>query len=173
MRHIRQCVKKQSTLLILQAIRLASDLLLVNFQRVTVVHLQLDCNVSTESSACAGKGEGRVGAKLLRWGGTYSIGSIFRPDTSAIKQETDGRHLLSLAFTESVHQFLELGRSLYLEEDFIVVVGNFDIQVIRGCGASFLGRLSLLVGHGRSEEISAGLDASMKMTLSILWSQKN
>ena len=46
---------------------------------------------------------------------------------------------LSLAITECVHELVELGGALYLEEDFVVVVGDFYVQVLslglfRCCG---------------------------------------
>ena len=37
--------------------------------------------------------------------------------------------MLALAITESVHEFGKLGGSLDFEEDLVVVVGHFDVEV--------------------------------------------
>lgn len=38
---------------------------------------------------------------------------------------------LSLAVAEGIHQFLQLRSPLDLEEDFVVVVSDFDVEVFR------------------------------------------
>ena len=67
---------------------------------------------------------------------THRIGTISRVDSSPIKQESNILHGLALSFTEGVHEFTELGRALDLEEDFVVVVGDLDVQVL-GLGLLF------------------------------------
>lgn len=61
---------------------------------------------------------------------TYLIRAICSLNTTAIEEESDGVWCLALSFTESIHQFLQLGRTLDLEEDFIVVISNLDVQVL-------------------------------------------
>jgi hypothetical protein len=39
--------------------------------------------------------------------------------------------LLALAIAEGVHQFFELCCSFNLKEDFIVIIGDLDIEVLR------------------------------------------
>lgn len=79
---------------------------------------------------------------FLYRGGTHSVGCVFGADTGSVEQESDRGHLLALALTEGIHQLLQLSRSLDLEEDLIVVVGNLDVQVLNGRGAALL-----LSGH--------------------------
>lgn len=62
----------------------------------------------------------------------YRIGCILWSHSSAIKEETDRRGLLSLTLTESIHKLLQLRAALDLEEDFIVVVCDLDIEVLDG-----------------------------------------
>ena len=38
---------------------------------------------------------------------------------------------LALALAEGIHQLLELGGALDLEEDLVVVVGDFNVEVLR------------------------------------------
>lgn len=70
--------------------------------------------------------------------GTYRVRSVFGAHTGSIEQETHGGHLLSLAFAEGIHELLQLRGALNLEEDFIVVVGNLDVEVLHRGGAAFL-----------------------------------
>lgn len=65
---------------------------------------------------------------------TYRIGCIFRAHTGAIEKKADRRRLLSLPFAERVHQLLQLGCALDLEEHFIVVVGHLDVEVLDSRG---------------------------------------
>lgn len=50
--------------------------------------------------------------------------------------------MLSLALTECVHEFLQLGGALDLEEDLVVVICHLNVKVLGG------GRF--LVGHDES-----------------------
>ena len=40
--------------------------------------------------------------------------------------------MLSLTFAKSIHQLLQVGRALDLEENFVVVVGDLDVEVLNG-----------------------------------------
>jgi hypothetical protein len=51
-------------------------------------------------------------------------------DATAIEQETDGSGSLALSLAEGIHQFLESSGPLDLEEDFIVIVRDLDIQML-------------------------------------------
>ena len=63
-------------------------------------------------------------------GKTNSIWRIRWLDSATIKEEANGGGVLPLAFAEGVHELLELGGALNLEEDLVVVVGNFDVEVL-------------------------------------------
>jgi len=78
---------------------LASDLLLVDFQRVAISHVE------------------RV--RRILW-----------PNAGAVKEEANGGNLLALALAKGIHQLLQLGGPLDLEEDFVVVVGHLDVEVL-------------------------------------------
>jgi len=58
---------------------------------------------------------------------------IRRVHTGSVEEESHTAGCLSLTFTEGIHKFLELRCSLDLEEDFVVVIGYFDVQVL-ACG---------------------------------------
>lgn len=67
----------------------------------------------------------------LRDGGgkPYSIRCVSWLDTRAFKQESHSAGTLALAFAKCVHQLFQFGASLDLEEDLVIVVGDFDIEV--------------------------------------------
>lgn len=64
-----------------------------------------------------------------------TVGSVGRLNTLALEQESDRGHALALALAESVHELLELGRSLDLEEDLVIVIRNFDVEVLGASGS--------------------------------------
>jgi len=101
---------------------MATDLLLMNFKSVAVLHIQL-------------------------------VRAICRLNTTTIEEEADRVWCLALSFAEGIHQLLQLGRTLDLKEDFIVVIGDFDIQVLRNGGLWLLASgASFIVGHFESLE---------------------
>ena len=65
-------------------------------------------------------------------GETYSVWGIFGSYTGAVEKEPNGGHLLSLTFAKSIHQLSQVGRALDLEEDFVVVIGDLDVEVLNG-----------------------------------------
>ena len=46
-----------------------------------------------------------------------------------IKQEPDCSRRFSLSLAKGIHQLLELGGALDLEEDFVIAIGDFDVEV--------------------------------------------
>lgn len=73
---------------------------------------------------------------------TYGVGSVLGANSCTVEQEANGSHLLPLTLTEGVHQLLQLGRALDLKEDLIIVVGDLNVEVLRGSRAFLLGRHS-------------------------------
>jgi hypothetical protein len=61
---------------------------------------------------------------------TYLIRAVRRLDSASVKEESNRVRRLALSVTEGIHQFLELCRPLDLEEYFVVVVGDFDVEVL-------------------------------------------
>lgn len=66
-----------------------------------------------------------------RQGSTYSIRRIFWPHASTVEEKTHGGHLFALTLAERVHELFEWRRSLDLEKDLVVVIGDLNIQVFR------------------------------------------
>ncbi len=125
-----------------QRTHLASNLLLVDFKSVTIRHIQLEKGkrVSHMYSYCEFR---------IRHEGpnrTYSVRRVLRSHSGAVKKETDGGGLLSLPFTEGIHEFLQLSRPLDLEENLIVVISDLDVEVL---DSASWGLASLwCIGHG-------------------------
>ena len=69
--------------------------------------------------------------------GTDSIRRISRLDSAPVKQEAHRVASFSLTIAKRVHELLELGRPLDLEEDFVVVVGDFDVEMFWLTGLAF------------------------------------
>jgi hypothetical protein len=61
---------------------------------------------------------------------TYTLWVIRRVDSCTIEQEAHAARALALTLTERVHELLELSCALDLEEDLVVGVGDFDVQVL-------------------------------------------
>jgi hypothetical protein len=60
----------------------------------------------------------------------YRIRAISILHTTTIEEEADGAASLALSITEGIHQLLEGRRALDLEEDLIVIIGDFDVESI-------------------------------------------
>ncbi len=60
---------------------------------------------------------------------TYLVGCIGWLHTRSLEKESDGVQALALSLTESSHELFQLCASLDLEEDLVIVVGDFDIEV--------------------------------------------
>lgn len=119
-----------------------ADLLLVHFQGVSVLHLQLE--VSTLAYA-PGDGNGTAAHDV-----THRVGVVMGMDADTIEEETDALWTPAASLAEGVHQLLELRCPLDLEEDLVVVVGYFDVEVFDGCRGVVLSPVvgSVVGGHG-------------------------
>jgi len=56
--------------------------------------------------------------------------TVGRLNTAAIEEESDRGGRLALSFAKSVHELLQSRGTLDLEEDFIVVVGDLNIEML-------------------------------------------
>lgn len=63
----------------------------------------------------------------------WAISSLY---TTAIEEESDRVGSLALSLAEGVHQLLQGGSTFDLEEDLIVVIGNFDVEMF-GLASAF------------------------------------
>lgn len=97
---------------------LTTDLLLVNLEGVSVLHLEL-----FNASVLAYK-------QKLRQMSTHRFRVISGVDSLAVEKESHTCGALALALAEGVHELLELGGALDLEVNFVVVVGHLDVQVL-------------------------------------------
>lgn len=61
---------------------------------------------------------------------TYAVGTVGRLDASSVEEEADRSRLFPLSIAEGVHELFQRRRTLDLEEDFIVIVGDLDIEVL-------------------------------------------
>ena len=85
-------------------------------------------------------------------GNAHRIRRILTRHPLAIEQKPDCLCVLTLPVAKGIHQFLEFGTPLDLKEDFIVVVGDLDVQMLGGLRClTTIGRL-VLVGHLRRVE---------------------
>lgn len=62
---------------------------------------------------------------------TYRVWVVGWVDSLTVKQEAHAGWGLALTLTEGVHELLQLGRALDLEEDLVVVVRHLDVKVLR------------------------------------------
>lgn len=62
---------------------------------------------------------------------TYRLGVVRGLHTLPVEQEPYTASGLALSVAEGIHQLLQLGCPLDLEEDFVVVVGDLDIEMLR------------------------------------------
>lgn len=96
----------------------------MNFERITIGHVELVA-ISIQ-----------VIVSLVVFGSasfsiTYRIRAVLISDTLAIEQEPHRSAVLARTFAESVHEFFKLCRAFDFEEYFVVVVCDFDVQVLR------------------------------------------
>ena len=61
---------------------------------------------------------------------SYRFWTVGGLHTATVKEESDRGGSFALSFAEGIHQLLEGGRPLDLEEDFVVVVGHFDVEML-------------------------------------------
>ena len=61
---------------------------------------------------------------------TYRVGCVIGLNTLPLEQEPDRVHSFALALAKSRHEFVEFGTALNFEEDLIIVIGNFDVQML-------------------------------------------
>lgn len=82
---------------------------------------------------------------------TYRVGGVALLNSLALEQETHGLDVLALSFAKGSHQLLKLSGTLDLEEHFVVVVRDLDVQVLAtGRGVLSLSRRAaalVLAGH--------------------------
>ena len=74
---------------------------------------------------------------------THHLGVVGRVDSGAVEEEANAGEGLALTLAEGVHELLQLGGTLDLEEDLVVVVGDLDVEVL-----GLLGSVVLVAGGG-------------------------
>lgn len=60
---------------------------------------------------------------------TYSIRRVSRLHACTVKKEAHRADGLALAFAKRIHQLLQLGAALDLEEDLVIVICDLDVQM--------------------------------------------
>lgn len=95
-----------------------TNLLLVDFERVAIGHLELRQKLARYSIAFT----------PTRY--AYCIWGVRRVDTLTVEEEAHAVGSLSLTLAEGVHELLELGGTLDLEEDFVVVVRHLNVEML-------------------------------------------
>jgi len=87
-------------------------------------------------------------------GHVQSVWRVTRLNARPIEEKSDSGQLFALPFAESIHQFFQLCRPFDLEEDLVVSIGDFDIEVLGrwGCSRVFsVGRRLALIRHVEME----------------------
>lgn len=69
---------------------------------------------------------------------THHLRVVCGVDSGAVEEEAHAGEGLALTLTEGVHELLQLGRTLDLEEHLVVVVGDLDVQMLRLLGSFVL-----------------------------------
>ena len=76
---------------------------------------------------------------------THDVRGVAGVDSGAVEEEAHAGEGLALTLAEGVHELLQLGGALDLEEDLVVVVGNLDVEVL----GLRLGSIVLVAAVGR------------------------
>ena len=63
---------------------------------------------------------------------TYGIWRVCWLNAHSLEQESNRRCSLALTLTEGIHELLQIGSSLDLEENLVVVIRDFDVEVLIG-----------------------------------------
>jgi hypothetical protein len=103
---------------------MSPKLFLVHLQRIAISHLELFPKSVKRRHACYSMSEGGGGGRA------YSVWGVCFLYALAIEQESHGFHALPLTFAESRHQFLQLCTSLDFEEDLVVIIGYFYVEML-------------------------------------------
>lgn len=77
----------------------------------------------------------------------HRVGVVSGIHSLAVKEESHAAGCLALALAESVHELLQLRRTLDLEEDLVVVVRDFDVEMLTGRLLLGLVDRATAVGH--------------------------
>jgi len=121
----------------------AADLLLVDLEGVAVLHVELYSVLADILSLSYPLQHARACSRE-----THVVRGVAGVDSGAVEEEAHARERLALTLAEGVHELLQLGGALDLEEDLVVVVGHLDVEV--------LGRLRsvvLVAGLGRGRRL--------------------
>lgn len=95
---------------------------------------------------------------------THHLGVVGRVDSGAVEEEADASEGLALTLAEGVHELLQLGCALDLEEDLVVVVGHLDVEVL-----GLLGSLVLVGGGGRGRRRRHGEGGAKVVSGRVVW----
>src|SRR5277367_109935 len=82
---------------------------------------------------------------------TYRFWAIFRSYALTVEEETDALGFLALTITKGVHQLLKSSGTLDLEEDLVLIVRNFNVEVFGNrrvvCLSSLMRSTLVMIGH--------------------------
>jgi hypothetical protein len=126
-------------------------LFLVDFEGVAVLHVELPKEVSIGCSIFERTTGAQIKAHQTEF--AYSLGVVGRVHSLPVKEEANTRDVLALTVAERIHELLELGSPLDLEEDLVVVIRHLDVEVFRLAGVLRLLHIvwATVVGHGCGE----------------------
>jgi hypothetical protein len=118
-----------------------ANLLLVNLKCISVRHVKLFRNHVSFGSARLSRMSLAQRRDERRRDETHCFWAICRLNTASIEEETDRSGSLALSLAESIHQLLKCSSPLDFEEDLVVVIGDFDVEMFTLAGPfRFLGR---------------------------------
>lgn len=84
---------------------------------------------------------------------TYLVWCICCLNSASLEQESRRPRILALSLTKGLHEFFQLGTPLDLEENFVVSIRHFNVQMFAGggIGGGFgrraIGRVLAIVRH--------------------------
>ena len=97
-----------------------ANLFLMHLQRIAILHIELH-HINQRITA----------SHASKQSATHIVRSIWRIHHLPVEDKATALRPLTLPFTECIHELLELRRALDLEENFVVAVCNFDVDVAR------------------------------------------
>lgn len=87
----------------------------------------------------------------------YGFWGVVVRHTLTVEEKPARAARLATSLTEGVHQLLELCGALDLEENFRLVIGNFDVEMLRGLWGVIVARWRWRSALRHCREVASGV----------------